>query len=166
MDEQDNAEQVFRSYADILFRFCFTLMGNKADAEDAVSETMVRYMTRAPIFTEEAHRKAWLLRVAANICRDMHRFHMRHTCISLEDVCYLCADAQQESILEDVMRLPQKLKTVVYLYYIEGYTSEEIADMLNISASAVRKRLQYGRKKLKLELEESESLHLERSKER
>lgn len=164
-EQQDNAEQVFRRYADTLFRFCFTLTGNKADAEDAVSETMVRYITRAPVFTSEAHRKAWLLRVAANLCRDMHRFHMRHTCISLEDAYELCADEQQESILEDVMRLPHKLKTVIYLYYIEGYTTEEIADMLSISAAAVRKRLQYGRKKLKLELEENSSLHLERSTE-
>ena len=164
MQEQDTAEQVFQKYADTLFRFCFTLMGNQADAEDAVSETMVRYITRAPTFDSEQYRKAWLLRVASNICRDMHRFHMRHTCISLEDAYDLCADEQQTDILEDIMRLPKKLKTVIYLYYIEGYNSDEIADMLGISAAAVRKRLQYGRKQLKLELEACGFLKPEGSK--
>lgn len=132
----EDAEQIFRRYADTLFRFCFTLAGNQADAEDAVSETMIRYITRAPAFDSEEHRKAWLLRVAANICRDMHRFHLRHTYVSLEDAYDLCADEQQVDILEEVMRLPKKLKTVIYLYYIEGYTSEKIADMLSISAAA------------------------------
>lgn len=64
----EDAEQIFRRYADTLFRFCFTLAGNQTDAEDAVSETMIRYITRAPAFDSEEHRKAWLLRVAANIC--------------------------------------------------------------------------------------------------
>ena len=54
-------------------------------------------------------------------------------------------------------------KTVMYLYYIEGYTSEEIADMLSISAAAVRKRLQYGRKKLRFELEEGGQMKLKGS---
>lgn len=51
----------------------------------------------------------------------------------------------------------------MYLYYIEGYTSEEIADMLSISAAAVRKRLQYGRKKLRFELEEGGQMKLKGS---
>ena len=101
--------------------------------------------------------------MAANICRDVHRFHLRHTYVSLEDAYNLCADEKQVDVLEEVMRLPQKLKTVMYLYYIEGYTSEEIADMLSISAADVRKRLQYGRKKLRFELEEGGQMKLKGS---
>ena len=55
-------------------------------------------------------------------------------------------------VIEAVMRLPEKYKSVIYLFYIAGYKTQEIASILSVSPSAVRKRLQYGRERLRLEL--------------
>ncbi len=151
---EEEIKTVMDTYSAMLFRLCLTILGNSADAEDALSETMLRYLSKPQRFGSEEHRKAWLLRVATNVCKDMCRFRRRNTYVNLDDLRDLCAEEHDARILEDVMRLPGKYKTVIHLYYIEGYSTKEIAKMLSISPGAVRKRLQYGRERLKLELEE------------
>ncbi len=153
MSEQNEAEKLVDRYADSLFRLCVTILKNRADAEDAVSETLMKYLTKAPVFLEEDHRKAWLIRVASNISRDMLRSKRYREHLDLNEVCLPAAEETSAEILDTVLGLPEKYRTVIYLYYIEGYSSAEIADILSISPAAVRKRLQHGRKKLRLEYE-------------
>ncbi len=151
-DEQ--ITQAVDVYSNMLYQLCVTMLGNCADAEDAVSETFVRYITKSPpCFHSEEHRKAWLLRVAANLCNDMCRLRRRHAHVNIEDVYDLCEQPHDSHVLEDIMRLPVKYRTVLHLHYIEGYSTNEIAQILSISPAAVRKRLQYAREKLKLELD-------------
>ena len=154
---EEDIEFVVDRYSDMLFRLCLTILGNRADAEDALSETMLRYLTKGQQLDSEEHRKAWLLRVASNICKDMCRFRKRNAYVNLDDLYDLCAEESDVSVMGEVMRLPIKQRTVIHLYYIEGYSTKEIAEILSISPAAVRKRLQYGREQLKLELEEEES---------
>ena len=149
-------QKVVDKYMNVLFRLCYIQMKNHADAEDAVSETWIRYMKKAPEFTGEEHRKAWLLRTATNICRDMQRYYKRHRYVNLDDLKTYVAKEEDRTIVESLMSLPEKYKTVLYLYYIEGYKTAEISEMLSISTFAVRKRLQIGRKKLKMEYEQEE----------
>lgn len=147
----DEVVKTVKSYSDMLFKLCFTILCNNSDAEDAVSDTFLRYITKSPVFNDDEHRKAWLIKTAANICKDKRRFNIRHTFINLDDISELCADKSEKNIIEEVLSLPDKYKTVIHLFYIEGYKTGEISDILGISASAVRKRLQYGRELLKLE---------------
>ena len=67
-----------------------------------------------------------------------------------EDVDRYCEFPEQSEVLAELMNLPEQLKTVIYLHYIEGYKAAEIAGMLGITLNAVKKRLQRGREKLKL----------------
>ncbi len=154
---EEDIKWAVETYSDMLFRLCLTILGNRADAEDALSETMLRYLTKGQRFDSEEHRKAWLLRVASNVCKDMYRFRKRNAYVPLDDLYDLCAEEADASVMEEVMRLPIKQRTVIHLYYIEGYSTREIAEILSISPAAVRKRLQYGREQLKLELEEEDT---------
>ena len=86
--EEDIRTAVDR-YSDMLFRLCAAMLGNRADAEDALSETMLRYMTKGQRFESEEHRKAWLLRVASNICKDMCRFRKRNAYVNLDDITHI-----------------------------------------------------------------------------
>lgn len=147
----DEIERIVDKYSNMLFRLCFTILCNNVDTEDAVSDTFLKYITKSPNFHEEEHTKAWLIRVATNICKDMHRFNKKHNYINLDVLCNYCKTEEDNGILEEVMRLPEKYKIVVHLFYIEGYRTEEISKILSISPSAVRKRLQYGRDKLKFQ---------------
>ena len=148
--------EVAERYTECLYRMCFMMLGQHADAEDAVADTLVRCMTKAPLFQDEAHRKAWLFRVAANICRDMLRFRFRRPVLQLEELADCGIPPEDVPILEAVFRLPEKYRIVLHLFYIEGYRTEEIAGMLSISPAAVRKRLQYAREKLKVEYERND----------
>ena len=70
--DRDSPEAVIRRYSDMVYRLAFARTGNRSDAEDLYQEVFLRYLTRAPAFTSEDHRKAWLLRVAVNCA---NRFH-------------------------------------------------------------------------------------------
>lgn len=147
-------EAVINQYSNMLYKICFVIMGNKNDAEDALQETFFRFIRKPPDIKDKEHEKAWLIKVATNICRDMKRFQIRHTYMQLEDIADYLQDNKQKAILEEVLSLPRKQKEVIYLHYIEGYKINELANILRVSENVIKKRLQRGRMQLKLILEE------------
>ena len=155
-NELRHIEYAVEKYSQMLFRICYSILCNKHDAEDALQETFLRYMTKAPLFKDSEHEKAWLIKVATNISKNMARFNSRHAFENLDELRNIGISDDDRDIFELIMRLPAKYKIVLDLYYIEGYKANEIADITNTSPVAVRKRLQYGRKMLKLELERSD----------
>ena len=145
-------EEIVRKYGDMLFRICMVMLCNEHDAQDAVQDTLCRYMEHTSGFRDQEHEKAWLIRVAANRCRDVYRSRKRHPLVRFEDVEEYCEFPEQSEVLSELMNLPEQLKTVIYLHYIEGYKTAEIAQMLGITPNAVKKRMQRGRKCLKMSL--------------
>lgn len=158
----DEIEYIVDKYSNMLFRLCFTILCNNADTEDAVSDTFLKFITKSPCFHDEEHTKAWLIRVATNICKDMRRFNKKHNYIKLDDLCDYCKTEEENEILEEVMCLPEKYRVVIHLFYIEGYKTEEISEILSISPATVRKRLQYGRVKLKFQYDNERTIGYER----
>ena len=148
----DRIETVLQTYGNMLFRLSLVMLGNEKDAEDAVQETIMKYLQKAPIFTDPEHEKAWLLKVSANQCRDMLRFRLRHPQTDLDALRETAAESAAETadsgILEALMRLPEKYKLVLILYYVEEYRIEEIANLIGRRASAVKMRMQKCRRLL------------------
>lgn len=149
-------EELVLEYSNMLFKICLVMVGNEWDAQDVIQDVFCRYIERAPIFCDKEHEKAWLIKVTMNKCRDVRRLVLRHPQISLEEVTAYCELPEQSEVLTALVRLPESLKSVVYLHYIEGYKLAEITNILGISLSAVKKRLQRGRDVLKLTLTDSE----------
>ena len=145
-------EEVIMEYGDMLYRICVVMLCNEQDAQDAVQDTFCRYMEHTSGFRDKEHEKAWLIKVAANRCRDLYRSRTRHPSVQLEDVEQYCDFPEQSEVLAELMNLPDKLKAVIYLHYIEGYKTAEIAQMLGITLNAVKKRMQRGREQLRLSL--------------
>lgn len=157
MQKQNKTEEEIRElvskYSSLIFRISYCILCNSADAEDAVQETFLRYLTKAPEFTSEEHRKAWLIKVSANVSKNMLMFRLRRETVNLEDVEDIGIHERDYETFELIMSLPAKHKIVMTLYYVEGYKSKEIAEIIGISEEAVRKRLQKGRELLKNEIE-------------
>ena len=108
-------------------------------------------MEKAPAFASGEHEKAWLLRVTTNCCRDCLRFRKRNAYMELEPFReYL--SAPEKPHIQELYALPAKWKTVLILHYFEGYSVKETGEILGLSESAVKKRLQRARDALKLEL--------------
>lgn len=147
-------ESTILKYSDLLFRICFLLLKNEQDVGDVIQETFIQYMKKHPDFETEEQKKAWLIKVSQNKCKDFLRFHKRHSYVPLDEVEDLLVDTAEATPyhrlqLEEIWELDYKLKSVVILYYIEGYSIKETAQMLAISESACKKRLERARNKLK-----------------
>ena len=144
----DDIETQISQYGDMLYRLCLIMLKNESDAEDAVQETYIKYFQKAPIFESKEHQKAWLICVATNKCRDMLRFRVRHPQIDDEDIGKIVSDSSDSGILEALTMVPEKYRLVLTLYYIEEYRIGDIAKIIGRSSSAVKMRLQKGRKLL------------------
>ena len=136
-------ERIVDTYGNMLFRICLVILCNEADAEDAVQDTFLKYLNYRPSFNDSEHEKAWLITIATNRCKNMRRYNIIRKHIN--DLQLYCKDEENSYVLDYLMKLPNKHKIVILLHYIEGYKVEEIAKILNITSSAVKKRLQRGR---------------------
>ena len=146
--DRDSPEAVIRRYSDMVYRLAFARTGNRSDAEDLYQEGVLRYLTKAPAFTSEDHRKAWLLRVAVNCANRFHTAPWRKRTEPLSEALSVPAP-EGEDLWEELRRLPEKDRTVLHLYYYEDMTTEEIAQMLDRNPATVRSQLLRARAKLK-----------------
>ena len=146
--DRDSPEAVIRRYSDMVYRLAFARTGNRSDAEDLYQEVFLRYLTKAPAFTSEDHRKAWLLRVAVNCANRFHTAPWRKRTEPLSEALSVPAP-EGEDLWEELRRLPEKDRTVLHLYYYEDMTTEEIAQMLDRNPATMRSQLLRARAKLK-----------------
>ena len=144
------------TYSDMLLKTCYVYLHNLPQAEDAVQDTFLkayRGMTRTTA-PAEASEKAWLMRTAINVCHDYHRsrwFRYVDKTIAVEDLpqTLTAVSPEDRSLLLEIIHLPEKAKQVLLLYYYQELTLQETADVLQISRSAVHKRLQKAQLLLK-----------------
>lgn len=155
---EEEIKELVEKYSSLIFRISYCILCNSADAEDAVQETFLKYITKAPEFNDEEHRKAWLIKVSANISKNMLMFRLRRDTVNIDDIESIGVDRDDSETFEMIMSLPSKHKIVLTLYYIEGYRCKEIAEIIGISEEAVRKRLQKGRELLREKIEEEDWL--------
>jgi len=157
--------EVYERYHVMIYRICYMLMKNTADTEDAVQNTFINMIKNRKRFNDAEHEKAWLIRTAVNICKnDLKHWRRKNKNLDnynlssqiTEDYDSLSINSDMTANLSDksqmydetldaVLRLPQKYKAVIYLYYYEGYKSAEIAQMLHKPQSTVRNHLSEAR---------------------
>ncbi len=155
---EEEIKELVETYSTLIFRISYFILSNPEDAKDVVQETFLKYITKAPDFTDEEHKKAWLIRVATNISKNALKFRLRRETVDLSDIENIGINEDDFETLEIIMNLPTKYKIVMTLYYVEGYLSKEIAEIIGVSEEAVRKRLQKGRELLKKEIEKEQLL--------
>ena len=143
-------------YGNAILRTAYSYLHSRADAEDVVQDTLIQLMKTDPAFESPAHEKAWLLRVAINLCKNRLRSPWRSRTQELTEE-YPCDDLSEElSFVWDAVRdLPEKYREVVHLFYQEGYSTAEIAALLKKNESTVRSLLHRARALLKETLKEA-----------
>lgn len=144
----DKVEFAVKKYSATLMRVAYTITHNTDDAQDAVQDAFVKYMTSAPSFLSDGHEKAWLIRVTINRCKNMiSSYDARHKAELHENLSV--TDEHPTFLYDAVCSLPHKYSVVIHLYYYEGYNIKEISGIVSITESAVATRLQRGREMLK-----------------
>ncbi len=167
-DKDLDLEQTINEYSNILYKICFLILKNENDVKDVLQETFIKYYTKSPVFKSEDHKKAWLIKVSQNRCKEFLRFHKRHAAVPLDEVEQSVSvtdgmDTEEIDALSFVWNLNYKLKSVVILYYIEGYSVKEVSQILDISESAVKKRLERARKEIRESVKEEGGLLYDRT---
>lgn len=133
-------------YGDTVYRLAFAYARSKADADDIFQEVFLRYYRRAPAFQSEEHRKAWLLRVTINRAKSCLS-KMPHEPQETADAAPFSAPESLE-LHEALSKLAPKYRTVIHLFYYEGYTAEEIGALLRQKPATVRTQLTRARRRL------------------
>jgi len=137
---------IVREYADMLYKLAAAHLGNRSDAFDAVQDVMLKIHVKKPRWNSVEHLKAWLIRAIVNRCRDYNR---RTRTVDLSEAYGVSANDSDYDLQNAAANLPQKYKTVLYLHYYSGYKISEIAKILKVGESGVKKRLVKGREMLK-----------------
>lgn len=146
-------ERVVNEYATMLLRVAYSQLNNRMEAEDTVQEVLLKYMEKAPIFQSEEHEKAWLLRVTVNHCKNhLASAWFRKRADLDEGIPAL--DNEELEVVSAVAALPAKYRAVVHLYYFEGYSTKEIAEILHSRPNTVSSRLSRARALLAKALKE------------
>ena len=153
---RQEVQELVALYQDSLFAVAFNLCKNAQDAEDVVQDTFIRYYTLKKEFDSKEHIRAWLIRVAINRAKNVSRTFWRRNRISLQDYMETLTfeTEEAENLFETVMKLPEKYRIVIHLFYYEDYSVGEIAGILNLSESNVKVRLSRGRTLLRDALKE------------
>ena len=146
-------ERVVNEYATMLLRVAYSQLNNRAEAEDTVQEVLLKYMEKAPIFQSEEQEKAWLLRVTVNHCKNHLASAWFRKRADLDEGIPALDNAELE-VVSAVAALPAKYRAVVHLYYFEGYSTKEIAEILHSLPNTVSSRLSRARALLAKALKE------------
>ena len=155
MRNEEEAGRAIRLYADTVRRICMVHLKNYSDTEDIFQTVFLKYVLHSKPFESEEHEKAWIIRVTVNACKDLLKSVFRSQTVPLDTLIETpqAQELQHTEILGAVLSLPPKYKDVVYLYYYEGYSAEEISRILKKNVNTVYTLLTRARKILKKELE-------------
>lgn len=142
------------TYADMVRRLCMINLKNYADTEDIFQTVFLKYALSETVFESSEHEKAWFIRVTLNACKDLLKSFFRKTSVPLDTLLETPAvvDESKKEVLEAVLSLPEKHRQIVYLYYYEGYSANEIATILRMNVNTVYTHMTRARKKLKAQL--------------
>lgn len=159
MRQESDVERTIEQYADMVKHICFVYMKNESDTEDVFQDVFLKYALFSEPFLSEEHRKAWLIRVTINRCKDVLRSFFRKNTCSLDEAASLETQGEEDYsyVLEAVMKLPEKYKILVYLHFYEGYSAVEIADILHKKVNTVYTHLARAKTELKKMLGGDES---------
>ncbi|SCL88829.1 RNA polymerase sigma factor [Sporanaerobacter sp. PP17-6a] len=149
----DCTENVIKFYSDMVYRLAFARTGTKCDADEVFQEVFMRYIKKHPVFENEEHRKAWLIRVTINCSNKLWNSPWKRKIEPLaETIPFETKD--DIDLNNELQQLPKKYREVIHLFYYEDMSLDEISQALNRKNSTVRTQLTRARALLKNMLKE------------
>ncbi|MBS7527827.1 sigma-70 family RNA polymerase sigma factor [Fusibacter paucivorans] len=155
MDE--SAEAVIKCYSNMVYRLAFARTGTRHDADEIYQEVFLRYIKKQPVFENEDHRKAWLIKVTVNCSKKLWGSAWKRKIVPLEETLPF-ETKEAIDLYNELQQLPTKYREVIHLYYYEDMSTEAIAESLERKSSTVRTQLTRARAMLKNILEEDQDV--------
>ena len=150
----NDLDSLFVTYGDMIYRLALVRTRSAADAEDVVQEVFLRCLRSNPSFESAEHQKAWLLKVTINCAKTVLGSAFRRHSVPEDAAGELSVDAEEadSTVYDAVMRLPEKYRTAIHLFYYESYSVKEIAKLMRTTESTVKSWLHRARGLLKDDL--------------
>ena len=151
-------EDAVREHSEMIYRLALAGTGNVHDAEDITQDVFVKILNSKKAFSDDEHRKAWLIKVMVNqvkLLRSSEWFRKRNRdeIPEIADGEDLCTDTENKIVFDAVMSLKQEIRMTVILYYYYDHSCSEIAKMTGTKEAIVRTRLRRAREQLRILLE-------------
>lgn len=147
----NDIDALFAAYADMVYRLAFLRTKSSADADDVTQEVFLRCIRRKPLWNDAEHQKAWFITVTVNCTKTLlTSAFRRHTVPEADGVVNMME--HDTDVYAAVLRLPGKYRTVIHLFYYEGYSVAEIARILSMAENTVKSHLFRARGMLREQL--------------
>ena len=146
--DPDAFDQLMRTQLQKMYRIAISMLQNEEDAADAIQETVLWCWQKIGQLKNDEYFQTWLIRILINQCKDILRD--RKKLVFIEEIPEIAhEDIYFSNEWKEVLRrLNEKNRIVMELYYVDGFSTKEIAEMLHISDMSVRSRMTRGRKQL------------------
>ncbi len=144
---------VLDTYSKMIVRLAFTYTKSLCDAEDIAQDVFVSLIEKNKTFENSEHEKAWLIRVTVNKSKNFVKSSWVKKTVPIDEAMTKTTEEKSDDILDEVLKMPEKYRTVIHLFYYEGYQINEIAEILGKSTGTIGTWLSRGRKILKERLE-------------
>ncbi len=138
-----------QKYKNELFLLAVSIVDDYHDAEDVVAETMLMAYEKIASLKKEELFRFWLMKILVNNARMLLRKKKRFVFVDEIDSYVSVYEQDISDVWETVLSLDSELKTIVILYYYQGFQVNEIAKILKIPVGTVKSRLSRARKKLR-----------------
>lgn len=152
MQKEQYLKEIIEKHSDMVYRIALTRCESVENAEDVFQDVFVKFSEKMPKFENEEHEKAWFIRVAINLTKNLKKSAWNNKVIELDE--NIVFETKEElDIFKTVCELPQNYKTVIYLLYYEGYKVKEISKILKTKEGTIKTWLSRAREMLKEKLE-------------
>lgn len=154
--EKRSITESFHQYSDMVYRIALNSVRSISAAEDITQEVFLKLIEKQLTFESIQHEKAWLIRVTINYCKNYLKSGWFRKITELtEDIPYISGieySLEQKELYNQLMKLKELERTIVYLYYYEEYTLSEIAKILEMNSNTVATKLRRAKEKLKFQM--------------
>ena len=152
MQKETYIKEIIDNYSDMVYKVALTRCGTIENAEDIYQEVFVKFSEKMPVFESEEHEKAWFIRITLNLSKNLNLSAWNKRVINLDENIEF--ETKEESdVYSVVCELPQNYRTVIYLFYYEGYKVEEIAKLMSTTSGTIKTWIYRARDILKTKLE-------------
>lgn len=158
MNEQEQIfETKYNHYKKMVFNICYAYTRNHQDAEDTFQDVFMKFYDIKKRFTSSDHERNYLIRITINLCKDFLRKKKKQNTIISDELVHHTPSPELKgnNPLDMLEELNENYRDILVLKYIENMSNQDISNILNISESNVRKRLERAIKKLKIKWEET-----------
>lgn len=154
-DVNARAAEILDIHGNAILRYAYSYLHHMEDAEEVLQDTLVQFLRTAPAFESAAHEKAWLLRVAGNLSKNRLSYNAVRAADELNDELVAEDRDDLSFVWQAVKDLPEKYRAPIHLFYYEGYSARQIAEILQRGEATVRSDLHRGRALLRDILKEA-----------